>query len=108
MANHEATGKKAQHGSELAQRTRKAVLNAFDVVEKRGTPISQLLADELEKNPIKIMELASKLIPRELNGNVKHDHDHKHTHEAISETHSWIEGLLGSEQDSETKKPRQN
>ena len=108
MANNRATGKKAAHGEELAQRTRKALLNTFKAVEKRGKLISEILADEFEENPIKFMELASKLIPRELNGNVNHDHNHKHTHESVSDTNEWIEGMLKGSTNSENKKPRPN
>lgn len=77
MANHNATGKKAKHGAELAQRTRAAVLNAFDALEENGKKISDILADEFEKNPIKFMELASKLIPKEMSGEFNHIHTAK-------------------------------
>lgn len=103
MANSEATGKKAGHGPELIQRTRKAVLSTFDAIDKRGKVISEILADEFEKNPIKFMELASKLMPREIQG--KMEHEHKHTHESISATSEWITDMLGADQESETKKP---
>ncbi len=74
MANHVATGKKAKHGENIVQRTRAAVLNAFDAIENRGKKISDILADEFEKNPIKFMELASKLMPKEITGNINHSH----------------------------------
>ena len=61
MSNSDPIPKAAQHGPELVQRTRKAVLNAFDAIEKRGKVISEILADTFEENPIKFMELASKL-----------------------------------------------
>jgi len=66
MANHNATGKKSRRGEELIQRARSAVLNAMDATENRGRRLSEILADELEKNPIKFMELASKLMPKEI------------------------------------------
>ncbi len=66
MAGHNATGKKARRGPELVQRSRAAILNALDVLEERGKTISVLLADELENNPIRFMELASKFCPKEL------------------------------------------
>lgn len=77
MADYNATGKKAGHGPELVQRTRKAVLNAFDALENRGKVLSDLLADELEKNPIKFMELASKLMPKEITGDFNHNYSAK-------------------------------
>lgn len=77
MANKSATGKKAKHGTELAQRTRSAVLNTFDAIEKNGKKISDILAQEFEKNPIKFMELASKLIPKEVSGEIEHIHTAK-------------------------------
>lgn len=72
-----AQGKRAGHGPELVQRTRKAVLNTFKAVEKRGKVISEILADEFEKNPIKFMELAAKLMPKEISGEVTHIVDAK-------------------------------
>lgn len=85
MANPNPTGKKPKGAVELVQRTRAAVLNAFDCLDQRGKKISEILADEAEKNPIKFMELASKYIPREILGNVQHNHEHNHTHVAVSE-----------------------
>lgn len=72
MANRQATGKKAKHGAELVQRTRAAVLGAFDAVEAKGKKISDILAKELEENPIRFMELASKFIPKEIQAEVTH------------------------------------
>ena len=72
MANHQATGKKAKRGPELAQRCRAAVLNAFDAFEKKGKLISEVLADEFEKNPLKFMELASKYCPRDIEATIEY------------------------------------
>ena len=58
--------KTARRGAELVQRSRAAVLNSLDVLEQRGKKISELLADELEKNPIRFMELAAKFCPKEM------------------------------------------
>ena len=67
MANHEATGKKAKHGRELVQRCRAAVLGALEILEsKTGKKITEILAQELEANPLKFMELASKFCPKDL------------------------------------------
>ena len=66
MAESKFPRKGVKHGEELVQRTRKAVLNAFDALDKRSKVLSEILCDELEKNPIKFMELAAKLIPKEL------------------------------------------
>ncbi len=77
MANPHATGKTAGHGKELVQRTRAAVLHAFDAVERDGKLISEILAQEFEKNPIKFMELASKLMPKEIHGEFNHIVDAK-------------------------------
>jgi hypothetical protein len=73
LANHKATGKKSKHGPELAQRCRAAVLGAFRVFEKNsGKLISEVLAEELQNNPIKFMELASKFIPKEIDAEISH------------------------------------
>lgn len=66
MANFNATGKKAKSGAELIQRTRAAILSALDICRDRKTPIDELLARELENNPLKFMELASKFCPRDV------------------------------------------
>ena len=73
-ANIDPKGKAAGHGPELVQRTRKAVLNTFDAIEKEGKKISDILAKEFEKNPIKFMELAAKLMPKEISGEFNHTH----------------------------------
>lgn len=70
MANYNATGKKARGAQELTVRWRKAVLNTFDCVEKQGKLISEILAEEFKKNPIKFMELASKGIIKEATSDV--------------------------------------
>ena len=69
-----AKGKTAYRGIEMAQRSRAAVLNALDVVESRGRLISEILADEFESNPLKFMELAAKLTPKEISGEINHVH----------------------------------
>ncbi len=84
MSNSRATGKKAKHGENLVQRTRAAVLGAFDAIEKRGKVLSDILADEFEKNPVKFMELASKLMPKERHVSGSIEHDHTHTVEPVS------------------------
>ena len=72
--NITATGKGVKHGENLIQRTRAAILNAFDAVENRGKKISEILADEFIKNPIKFMELAAKAMPKEISGEINHVH----------------------------------
>lgn len=68
MANHKATGKKAARGAEMVQRIRGAILNALDTIEKnKGMPISEVLAQEYENNPSKLIELASKYAPKDIN-----------------------------------------
>ena len=73
MANPNPQPKRAKKGPELAQRVRTSLLNALDVMDKRGKPISELLADELEENPIRFMELASKYCPKEVEADVTID-----------------------------------
>ena len=70
MANPKPQPKRAKRGEELVQRTRAAVLNAFDAVERKGKVISEILAEEFEKNPLKFMELASKLMPKEIKAEI--------------------------------------
>jgi len=103
MANPKPIPKAAKRGEELVQRTRACILNALDAVENRGKVISEVLADEFENNPIKFMELASKFMPKEVSGNVSHEH--KHEHVAISEINSWLAGITGQPEDSDSKTP---
>ena len=72
MANFNAKGKRAAKGPEMVQRCRAAVLNAFDAVESRGKVLSEILADEFEKNPIKFLDAASKWAPKEIQAEVNH------------------------------------
>lgn len=65
--NKQATGKAVKYGSQLASRTRKAILNTFDCIEKDGRLISEILADKFKENPLKFMELAIKAMPKDLN-----------------------------------------
>lgn len=98
--------KTAKHGIELAQRSRAAVLNALGVVEKRGTLISELLANEFEANPIRFMELAAKLMPKDHTGEIDHNHDHRHSNEPISESSEWLAETIGESEDSSTAESR--
>ena len=72
MAESKFPRKGVKHGEELVQRTRAAVINAFDALDKRGKVLSEILCDELENNPIKFMELAAKLMPKELHVETSH------------------------------------
>ena len=70
MANFAPGGKKAKGAAQLTSRWRSAVLNCFDCVEREGKLISEILAEEFKKNPIKFMELASKGIIKESTSDV--------------------------------------
>ena len=70
MANFSPGGKKAKGAAQLTQRWRTAVLGCFDCVEKDGKLISEILAEEFIKNPMKFMELASKGIIKESTADV--------------------------------------
>ena len=74
MANPNPEPKQAKHGKELVQRTRAGILNAFDVVEKRGDKklISEYLADAFIDNPLKFMDTAAKYLPKEVNIDMTH------------------------------------
>ena len=105
MANYKATGKKAKHGVELAQRIRAAVLGAFEVYEKNtGRLISDVLADQLEENPLRFIELASKVMPKERL--IEHSGEIHQTveHRTVSETDQRIEELLSEGKDRDTAK----
>lgn len=65
--NKKATGKKPKYARDLVQRIRYALLAAMDILEAKGKPIKELLAQELEANPAKFIELASKYCPKDLN-----------------------------------------
>ena len=61
-----ATGKTAKKGREIAGSCRANLLKALQVLEDRGKPVSVLLADAAEKDPLKFMDLCSKFIPRNI------------------------------------------
>lgn len=65
--NKNATGKAVKYGSEMAQRIRKAILNAFDACERDGVLISEVLAEKLKDNPLKFLEVAARYTPRDIN-----------------------------------------
>ena len=53
-------------GKQVAGKVRGAYLRAFAQLEAKGKPLSSIVLQQLEENPIKAMELLSKFIPREL------------------------------------------
>ncbi len=71
MANYKATGKKVKNGPEIVQRVRTAILGAFETVEKEGRLISQILADEFKKDPMRFMDMASKYCPKDVDMRVE-------------------------------------
>lgn len=42
---------------------RKAFCEALDILEKRGRPIKEILADELERDPARILTAVAKYMP---------------------------------------------
>lgn len=72
MANRSANGKKAKKGTEIVQRVRAAILGAFDVVEKEGKLISELLAEEFKRDPMRFMDMAAKYCPKDVDLRVEH------------------------------------
>lgn len=75
MSNPNATGMTAQHGRSLVARTRKMILNAFDVVDTRGKPIVEYLADAFIENPLKFMDTASRYMPKDIQVDVTHSNN---------------------------------
>lgn len=65
--NRNSQGKTAKKGSELVQRTRAAILNAMDALDDRSKPLSQLLADAAEKQPLRFLDMAAKHCPKDVN-----------------------------------------
>ncbi len=65
MANRRATGKKAG-GAEIVQYVRRVLIGAFEVAETKGLKITEILAKEIEANPLKFLEVASKYCPKEV------------------------------------------
>lgn len=65
--NKNASGKAVKYGSEMAQRIRKAILNAFDAAERDGELISDMLAVKLKENPLRFLEVAAKYTPNDVN-----------------------------------------
>ena len=49
------------------------------------------------KDPTAYLKIITSVLPKEINGNLKHDHSHQHTHESISETAKWLEGLFADD-----------
>ena len=70
MGNIYAPGKRAKHGENLVQRIRAGILGAFDVSEKKGMLISEMLSVEWEKNPLKFLEVAAKHLPKEITAEI--------------------------------------
>ncbi|RLD66701.1 MAG: hypothetical protein DRI98_13260 [Bacteroidetes bacterium] len=70
--NPNATGKKARKAPELAARSRSILLKTLDILDKDGMPLHELLAEEAKENPIKIMDLVSKFIPKQIDGKLEH------------------------------------
>ena len=106
MANHRATGKKAKHGAELAQRLRAAVLNTFDAIEEStNKTISQILAEKYSDDPMKLIDLASKLIPKERMVDVSGHISQTIEHRSVSETDTRIEELFGNGKDQHPAPP---
>ncbi len=63
--------KRARRGPELAQRIRAGILNAFDCVERtQGRLISEILAEEFMKDPMRFIQIAAKYVPKEHHGEV--------------------------------------
>ncbi len=92
--NKQATGKKAARAPELASRARCIIIKALDILEVSNEPLPVLLANEAKENPIKIMELISKYLPKEIHGTI--DHSGTIEHVALSETDRIIEGIIDS------------
>ena len=53
-------------GKQIAGEVRGAYLRAFKQLEQKGRPISSLVLEQLEENPLKALELLAKFTPREL------------------------------------------
>ena len=101
--NRQATGKKAAKAPEMASRARSVIIKALDILEASDEPLPVLLAREAKENPIKIMELISKYLPKEFHGTI--DHAGTIEHVALSETDRIIEGIVEQSADGAVQKP---
>ncbi len=103
-------GKTAKHGASLTARWRAAVLNTFDTVEKEGKLISEILAEEFKKNPIKFMELAAKGMITETSTTVTNNSVSRMSDKEINAELDEIKrltGILATERDSIASKPEE-
>lgn len=73
--NKLATGSTAKHGAALVSRVRGNILRAFDLSDQRGRPLSEIIYDELQANPLKVLEIAIKAMPKEASIDVSHKAD---------------------------------
>ena len=65
--NKQAQGQSARKGASLTARARGLLLSAMDIVDTDPTkPLSELLADQAKKNPMRFMDLVSKYIIKDV------------------------------------------
>ena len=103
-----APGKRAKHAAELASTIRKAIMDSLADVDKGPKKVKDYLIGEFKANPLRFIEAAAKFMPKEVNQNVRANIQHTHTVESVSETHSWVAGLLESDTDDAASKSRPN
>lgn len=75
MSNPHATGMVAARVRGLTVRTRKCILDVFDLLDDRKTPMAELLATAAVKDPLKFMDTASKFIIKDLQIDINHMHN---------------------------------
>lgn len=72
-SNSGGNGKTARRGHELVQRTRAAILNAMDVLDKGTEPLSVLLAKAATEQPMRFLDMAAKHCPKDIDLNIISD-----------------------------------
>jgi len=55
------------HGQQVVSRLRQELHTAFGLLNRRGRPISELLAEQLEKDAASTLNKLSSFLPREVN-----------------------------------------
>ena len=54
------------HGTQIVKRLRQEIREAFNLLNQRNKPISKLLADQIEEDACKSLNLLSKFLPQEV------------------------------------------
>lgn len=99
---------RGKRGPDIAPKMRNALYSGFiKAARNRGMTLSDFAAQMWEDDWKAAATVLGKFLPREqqVTGKVTHDHAHTHTHAGVSETVSFIEGVIGTGEEGTPKKP---